>query len=89
MNAKLFYHNADFNTIFNKRLTPIIINDLNYKNKWKYMSQFEKLCWGWTEINNYALNTINKNPNAKLFYFENIFKSKDKYYNLDNLLKFL
>jgi hypothetical protein len=89
INVGLFYHKYDFNTIFNKRLTPMLLNDNLYKTRWKSMSQFEKLCWVWVKINEYAYKTIEKNPNAKLYYFEDIFKSQKKYNNLNKLLEFV
>jgi len=59
-----------------------------YHFNWRAMSQFEKLCWAWLRLNQYALRTIQENPNAKLFYFEDIFESKNKGRNLAKIVKF-
>ena len=88
INIELFYHEKDLHTILNNRLTPKKIKDEKYIDRWDNMSQFEKLCWAWTKINSYALETIKKNKNAKMFYFEDIFKSKDKYENIVKILEF-
>ncbi len=60
-----------------------------YHKKWKNMSPFAKLCWMWTTINQYAFESIKKNPGAKLFYFEDIFESNNKYENLERLIDFV
>lgn len=65
------------------------IPDDPYSFKWKSMSRFEKLCWAWASLNNYALQTIQKNPNARVFHFENIFSSHDRYEHLAELVRFL
>ncbi len=50
-----------------------------YHSKWATMSRFERICWAWTRLNEYTLDTIRGNPYARVFRFEDIFKSKDKY----------
>jgi len=89
MDKKEFYHTKNPHTIFSTRISPKIIGDKKYESKWALMSRFEKLCWAWVTINKYALKTITENPNAKLFYFEDIFKSEDRYDNLKALVDFV
>jgi hypothetical protein len=60
-----------------------------YGKKWAYMSAFEKLCWAWSRLNTYAIETIPKNPNARVFRFEDIFESKKRYQNLEELIQFV
>jgi len=88
INVGMFYNKNDFNTIFNKRITPHMLKDEEYIDKWEKMDQFEKLCWSWMRINEYAINTIKKNPYAKMFSFEKLFLGKDKYKNLNEMLDF-
>lgn len=60
-----------------------------YQAQWGKMSRFEKLCWAWERLNRYALDTVKMNPNAKVFYFEDIFKSKESEQYLKELLSFV
>jgi len=89
MNKKEFYHKKNPHTRFKTRISPDILNDKNYIDEWDSMSRFEKLCWAWTTINKYALSSMKKNENARLFYFEDIFYSDTKYDNLRKLVDFL
>jgi hypothetical protein len=59
-----------------------------YKSKWESMSRFERLCWAWARLNEYALRTIQENRNARLFRFENIFRSEDSYQHLADLVEY-
>jgi len=60
-----------------------------YGAKWKAMSRFEKVCWAWARLNEYALRTIQENPNARIFRFEDIFKSENRYQHLEELVQFV
>jgi hypothetical protein len=60
-----------------------------YAEKWQSMSRFGKLCWGWDRLNRYALSTVERNPNAQVFHFEDIFEAKDRYQNLREMVQFL
>lgn len=55
---------------------------------WDTLSRFEKLCWAWTRLNEYALNSLKQNPSARLFQFEKIFVGQERYQYLDELLRF-
>jgi hypothetical protein len=59
------------------------------KYTWESMARFEKLCWAWVKLNEYAVNSITGNPNIALIKFEDIFKSENQYQNLEELLTFL
>jgi hypothetical protein len=56
---------------------------------WESMTRFEKLCWAWVRLNEYAINSLAGNPNIILIKFENIFSSENKYQSLEELLTFL
>lgn len=60
-----------------------------YAAEWDSMSRFERLCWAWTRLNEYALEKIEENPNARVFHFECVFKSEDRYQYLQDMIRFL
>ena len=62
--------------------------DSPYFEKWHLLSRFEQICWIWSTLNQYALDTIEKNPNARIFYFEKIFSGKGRYSYLNELVEF-
>lgn len=68
--------------------TATEINTDPYRHQWAKMSRFERVCWAWATLNQYALTTIKENPNARLFYFEEIFKAEDRYKHLRQLIQF-
>ncbi len=64
------------------------IPDDPYAEKWDNLSRFEKLCWAWTKLNGYALNSISKNPHVRVFHFERIFSGEERYQYLNDLVTF-
>lgn len=60
-----------------------------YFEKWDAMTRFERLCWAWCKLNNYALESISKNPHAQLFRFEDLFTSEERYDHLSEFVSFL
>jgi hypothetical protein len=69
--------------------TALEMEDDPYKFRWDSMSGFEKLCWAWSRLNGYALGTAQKNPNARVFRFEDIFQSENRYQHLADLVQFV
>jgi len=59
-----------------------------YAEKWNGLSRFERLCWAWTRLNSYALETVSKNRDARVFQFEKLFSGEGKYQVLEELLAF-
>jgi hypothetical protein len=55
---------------------------------WRTLSRFEKVCWVWAKLNEYALGTLSGNPQARMFRFEQIFKGSDKYRHFNELVGF-
>jgi len=76
---KLFAHNWP---------TAKDIKNDEYASQWDALSRFEQLCWAWSRLNRYALNTISENPYARIYKFESIFLAKNRYQNLDDLVSF-
>jgi hypothetical protein len=56
--------------------------------EWSNFSRFEQLCWAWSTLNTYALDTIAGNPDARMFRFEKIFSGEDRYQVLNDLVAF-
>jgi hypothetical protein len=61
----------------------------SYAMSWNSMSRFERLCWAWSRLNEYALETVENNPTARPFFFEDIFRSNDRYQHLEDMVQFL
>jgi len=89
LNKGGLYSYKDWHTFFNTRLNPYMFDEDPFKDEWKQMSLFEKHCWAWKKMNEYALSTIKNNPNAKIIYFEDIFENKKKYENIKKLIEFV
>jgi hypothetical protein len=65
------------------------INGDPYAAEWDSMSRFERLCWAWGRLNDYALHRVEENPRARIFRFEHIFKSKDRYRHFQDMIHFV
>jgi hypothetical protein len=68
--------------------TALDVADDPYQSRWGSMSRFDRLCWAWVRLNEYALAAIQENPNARLFHFEGLFRSEDRYRYLEDLVRF-
>lgn len=89
-NGGPFYSFLDLRSWFrNMRVTSNNIDGDSYKNKWKEMSRFEKLCWLWRVENSYALNCAENTNAVKLFRYEDIFNESENYESLIQMLEFL
>ncbi len=89
INSRLFYHPTDFHTLIGDRITPALIKDEEYTDKWRKMDRFEKLCWAWNYINNYAVKSVKNNPYASIYKFEEIFLSDDRAAKLIELIEII
>lgn len=59
-----------------------------YQSKWDSMSRFERICWAWSDLNWYALGTLEQDPDARTFHFEDVFAADDRYEHLAELVSF-
>ncbi len=59
-----------------------------YAAQWSQMARFERVCWAWSRLNAYALQTLAANPCARLFRFEEIFQHPARYDHLAALMAF-
>lgn len=55
------------------RLTPRHVPGDPWRDRWKKMSVFEKLCWAWHRENVHSLACVLRNPNAMVVRFEDLF----------------
>jgi len=69
--------------------TALEFIDDPYRIKWDAMTRFEKICWAWSRLNAYAIASIENNPNARLYYFEDIFESQNGADRLAEMVEFL
>ena len=60
----------------------------SYASEWDGFSRFERLCWAWSKMNEYALDTIANNSQVRLYRFEEIFSGEQRYRTLDELVAF-
>lgn len=71
------------------RLNPAMINDEYYRDRWRYFTRFQKLCWAWSTIYAILLKETADDPNAVIVKFEDLFRSEQKYEHLEKLLAFI
>ncbi len=57
-------------------------------SSWNQASEFQKACWAWANLNAYAIKTMQQNPAARMYKFEDIFKGPDRYDYLNDLVRF-
>lgn len=87
MNKNDWYASGDIHRLLGLRLTPNVSDGIFYE-RWKGMSQFEKVCWSWQKINSFALKSIEALPQARVYRFEDLFYSKKGTEYLDELILF-
>jgi len=89
MNWGQMYNKSKIRTIFAHTWpTASEIESDPYRSEWNSMSRFERLCWAWVRLNEYALNAVRENPSARVFRFEDVFNSDDRYQHLADLVNF-
>lgn len=44
-----------------------------YFGQWSTMDRFERVCWAWSKLNEFALQCVSKNPNVLVLRFEDVF----------------
>jgi hypothetical protein len=71
------------------RLSPELIGDDEYETRWQAFSRFQKLCWAWKTIYETTIRGAGTNPNVGFFKFEDLFKSKNRYTRLRDLLAYI
>jgi len=59
-----------------------------YYERWPFMSRFERICWAWSRLNQFALRGVENNPHTRVFRFEDIFNSEADHEPLETLIGF-
>lgn len=70
------------------RLTPATIPGDEWADAWASFSQFQKHCWTWERMNRFSVEGVKKCPNARLWRFEDVFASENRYEHLADLVEF-
>jgi hypothetical protein len=60
----------------------------NYSEKWHMMTRFEKICWAWAALNQYAIKCAAKSPCVRVFRFEDLIRSQNAAKHLSDLVNF-
>lgn len=87
--GRAIYSSYDVRCLLNSRLTPHHIAEDPYRERWKSMSRFEKLCWSWGRENSYALKCAENSASASVFRFEDLFCAENNYDEMARLLAFV
>ncbi|MCK5659279.1 MAG: hypothetical protein KAH96_05335 [Alphaproteobacteria bacterium] len=83
-----WYSKLDYNKLLNLgRLSPYMFENENNSNLWPSYSQFQKLCWAWNKITSFALSRISSEARLKIFKYEDLFLSNNRYEHMNNLLE--
>ena len=61
------------------RLNAKMIPDDPFLYKWDKFSVFQRICWLWRSHIEYALKTIEINPNAQIMTYESLFEDSDSF----------
>lgn len=83
------YTKGKIRSIFARNWPTAMDVEDEYSAIWQDLSWFEKLCWAWRTLNGYALKTVDRNGDARVFRFEDIFKSGRRYDHLAELVHFV
>lgn len=60
-----------------------------WRSRWPRMDRFQKCCWAWAKLNGYAAGLLERNPDAKLYHFEDLFVAEDRLEEMRSLLTHL
>ncbi len=74
---------------FARRLTPELAGDEEHLARWQAMNAFERYCWEWKTINEHIVSSVNEDPLARLYRFEDLFRPGDEGGEMRSLLTFI
>lgn len=74
---------------FAGRLTPEIAHDKEHRGQWRDMNEFERICWEWKTINETILASVENDPQARLYRFEDLFLAGEDDAEMRRLLTFI
>jgi len=89
MNRSALFGRLDLVTLSGLgRLTPALIGDDEYKQKWRHFNRFQRVCWTYKTQYETMVREVQGDENSRVTKFEDLFESRDRYDNLCNLLEF-
>lgn len=59
-----------------RRISPSMIGDYKWEDRWGEMTPFQRLCWDWTLINDLLNEFVQSDDRARLFRFEDLFDTQ-------------
>ena len=72
-----------------QRLSPALLQDTAFVDRWPGMSAFEKNCWHWRTIYSLIDRHVRDNPNARMYRYEDLFLAPDRSQAVTEMLRFL
>lgn len=75
--------------IFADKMSPTMIQDKEYRERWAGMSNFERACWEWKTINGLIQKFVNSDSLSRLYRFEDLFETGGQAEEMHNLLHFI
>ncbi|NBC48978.1 MAG: hypothetical protein GVY22_13540 [Gammaproteobacteria bacterium] len=90
MNYGAHHDENDLVTRFGQsRLTPSIVDDADYAERWSSMSQFERLCWDWRIVNSTIRDFAENDILTRIYRFEDLFSNPIRTLKVHNFLEFI
>ena len=86
--TRTMFAGNDIHRILGTRLSATMDPNDPYTGRWGEMSRFDRLCWSWRTINQYALATMESNPHARFYRFEDLFQGDDKVERMQESVRF-
>jgi hypothetical protein len=72
-----------------RRLDPALVDDNQFADRWRCMSDFQKVCWTWQAINQQLVGSTEKDSRARLYRFEDIFLADDRMQRMEDMIRFI
>jgi len=89
IDKKGIFDKSDIHYWLGNRISPQKANDIKFTKKWSKTSKFERLCWTWNYLNQFAISSADKNPNIRILKFEDLFVAENKNENMKKLISHL
>ena len=87
--GRLYGHRDRVRRLGFRRLDPDLIGDEQFASKWSDMSNFQKICWTWSATYRVLLKSVEEDPKAKIYRFEDLFLGDDRLDYMENMLRFI
>lgn len=71
------------------RMSPGMMGDERWSDRWSDMDSFERLCWDWRLVTLRLVTAARKDPRVRLVRFEDLFEAEDRRTHFEASLGFL